>query len=92
MGKAAAASGATAAALYGEGLQQLPALCRHGKEKTFWKKSERRIQEDTRGMHFKYTFNHLPYIEKIQRMVNDSAKDGGQKDYKACPRLCGQAA
>lgn len=38
--------------------------------------------EDTKGVHFKSTFNHLPYIEKVQRMVNDSAKDGGPKDYK----------
>lgn len=34
-------------------------------------------------MHFKYTFKHLPYIEKVQRMVEDSGKNGGQKDYKA---------
>lgn len=38
--------------------------------------------EDIKGVHFKYTFRHLPYIEKVQRMVNDSAKDGGPKDYK----------
>lgn len=51
-------------------------------ERTFWKKIKKADPEDTKGVHFKSTFNHLPYIEKVQRMVNDSAKDGGPKDYK----------
>ncbi|MFR1412592.1 MAG: hypothetical protein ACLSUW_10020, partial [Akkermansia sp.] len=80
--KAAAASGANAAALYGEGLQQLPPYAAR-ERKDILEKIRKADPEDTRGMHFKYTFNHLPYIEKIKRMVNDSAKDGGQKDYKA---------
>ena len=80
--KAAAASGANAAALYGEGLQQLPPYAAR-ERKDILEKIRKADPEDTRGMHFKYTFNHLPYIEKVQRMVNDSAKDGGRKDYKA---------
>lgn len=56
---------------------------RHRERKDILEKIRKADPEDTRGMHFKYTFNHLPYIEKVQRMVNDSAKDGGRKDYKA---------
>lgn len=68
--------------LYGEGLQQLPPYAASAR-KDILEKIKKADPEDTRGMHFKYTFKHLPYIEKVQRMVEDSGKNGGQKDYKA---------
>lgn len=80
--KADSASGANAAMLYGEGLQQLPPYAAAAR-KDILEKIRKADPEDTRGMHFKYTFKHLPYMEKVQRMVEDSAKNGGQKDYKA---------
>lgn len=80
--KAAASSGANAALLYGEGLQQLPAYAAASR-KNILDKIRQADPEDTRGVHFKYTFRPLPYMEKVQRMVEDSAKNGGQKDYKA---------
>ncbi|MBP8663812.1 hypothetical protein, partial [Akkermansia sp.] len=80
--KADASSGANAALLYGEGLQQLPPYAASAR-KDILEKIKKADPEDTRGMHFKYTFKHLPYIEKVQRMVEDSGKNGGQKDYKA---------
>ncbi len=64
--KAAASSGTAAALLYGEGLQQLPLLCGLLPERIFWKKSKRRDPEDIKGVHFEYTFRHLPYIEKCR--------------------------
>lgn len=81
MGKAAASSGTAAALLYGEGLQQLPPYAASAR-KDILEKIKKADPEDIKGVHFKYTFRHLPYIEKVQRMVNDSAKDGGPKDYK----------
>lgn len=66
---------------YGEGLQQLPPYAASSR-KDILEKIKKADPEDTKGVHFKSTFNHLPYIEKVQRMVNDSAKDGGPKDYK----------
>uniref|UniRef100_UPI0025B98B09 hypothetical protein n=1 Tax=Akkermansia sp. TaxID=1872421 RepID=UPI0025B98B09 len=80
--KADASSGANAALLYGEGLQQLPPYAASAR-KDILVKIKNADPEDTSGMHFKYTFKHLPYIEKVQRMVEDSGKNGGQKDYKA---------
>lgn len=80
--KADASSGANAALLYGEGLQQLPPYAASAR-KDILEKIKKADPEDTKGMHFKYTFKHLPYIEKVQRMVEDSGKNGGQKDYKA---------
>ena len=79
--KAAASSGTAAALLYGEGLQQLPPYAASAR-KDILEKIKKADPEDIKGVHFKYTFRHLPYIEKVQRMVNDSAKDGGPKDYK----------
>lgn len=79
--KADASSGPNAAVLYGEGLQQLPPYAASAR-KDILEKIKKADPEDAKGMYFKYTFKHLPYIEKVQRMVNDSAKDGGQKDYK----------
>lgn len=73
--------GTAAALLYGEGLQQLPPYAASSR-KDILEKIKKADPEDTKGVHFKSTFNHLPYIEKVQRMVNDSAKDGGPKDYK----------
>lgn len=80
--KADASSGPNAAVLYGEGLQQLPPYAASAR-KDILEKIKKADPEDAKGMYFKYTFKHLPYIEKVQRMVNDSAKDGGQKDYKS---------
>lgn len=79
--KAAASSGTAAALLYGEGLQHLPPYAASAR-KDILEKIKKADPEDIKGVHFKYTFRHLPYIEKVQRMVNDSAKDGGPKDYK----------
>lgn len=80
--KADASSGPNAAVLYGEGLQQLPPYAASAR-KDILEKIKKADPEDAKGMYFKYTFKHLPYIEKVQRMVNDSSKDGGQKDYKS---------
>ena len=62
--------------------ETLPAPYAASARKDILEKIKKADPEDIKGVHFKYTFRHLPYIEKVQRMVNDSAKDGGPKDYK----------
>ena len=57
--KAAAASGANAAALYGKASSSFPPYAAR-ERKDILEKIRKADPEDTRGMHFKYTFNHLP--------------------------------
>lgn len=80
--KADAASGPAAAILYGEGLQQLPPYAAVSR-KDILDKIKKADPQDSRGMYFKYSFRHLPYIESVKRMIEDSAKKGGAKDFKA---------
>lgn len=79
--KADSVSGPAAAKLYGDGLQLLPPYAASAR-KDILNKVKKADPEDTKGVNFKTTFYYLPYIEGVQRMVKDSEKDGGQKDYQ----------
>ncbi len=85
--KADGMSGTEAAALYGQGLDLLPQYAA-SERKDILNKVKKADPKDTKGVNTRTTFHHLAYIEGIQRMVNDSAKDnGGKKDFKKAHEL-----
>lgn len=80
--KGDASSGPAAALLFGEGLQQLPPYAASSR-KDILDKISKADPGDTKGMFFKYSFKHLPYIEGLQKMIENSEKETGSKDFKA---------